>query len=321
MVAKIGTELWGAEKSDGATAPRSRKYGNGILYIDGTSRQVLAEMGVTPDFTVLRGGSQDGPDRVDYIHRRAENADIYFVSNGAKQTKSLLCHFRDAEGRPEIWYPVSGEICSPRAVSRLPDSSCRIEMELPAFGSAFVVFRRDGQSPKKSAPLFADTPVERVPIKGPWTVTFQPGLLAPESVEWDKLMDWTTSDEPGIKYFSGTAAYSIRFEMPVDADGDFWLNLRRVYEVGEVSIDGHGLGTAWTFPFRVKVPAERLNKGSHMLEIKVTNVWNNRLVGDQLLPEKERITRTNMRGAHTKDSPLIPSGLIGPVALQPLKQE
>jgi hypothetical protein len=134
-------------------------------------------------------------------------------------------------------------------------------------------------------------------------------------------MDWTTSDEPGIKYFSGTAAYSIRFEMPVDADGDFWLNLGRVYEVGEVSIDGHGLGTAWTFPFRVKVPAERLNKGSHMLEIKVTNVWNNRLVGDQFLPEKERITRTNMRGAHTKDSPLIPSGLIGPVALQPLKQE
>jgi hypothetical protein len=321
MVARIGKELWGDKKSKEDTAPRSRKFGDGTVYTNGTSRQVLTEMGVTADFIVLQGGSQDGPDRVDYIHRCTNNADIYFVCNGAKETKSLLCRFRDAEGRPEIWYPVSGEICSPKAVSRLPDSSCRVELELPALGSAFVVFRRDGKPPKKSAPLFADTLVESIPIEGMWTVTFQPGRLAPESVEWDELMDWTRSEEPGIRYFSGTAVYSIQFEMPRAASGNFWLDLGRVCEVGEVSIDGQDLGTVWTFPFRVKIPAKLLSKGSHILEVKVTNVWNNRLVGDQFLPEEERITRTNMQGAHTKDSPLIPSGLVGPVTLQPVKQE
>ncbi len=228
---------------------------------------------------------------------------------------------RDAEGRPEVWYPVSGEICSPKAVARQADNSCHIELELPAIGSAFVVFRRDGQAPEKTGDLYVYTSVKKTPISGKWTVKFQPGRLAPESVEWNELMDWTNSEEPGIKYFSGTTAYSIQFNMPEAASGDFWLDLGKVKEVGEVSIDGQDLGTVWTFPFRVKVPAKLLSRGSHILEVKVTNVWNNRLVGDQFLPEEKRITRTNMQGQHKKSSPLIPSGLVGPVTLQPLKQE
>ncbi len=205
-------------------------------------------------------------------------------------------------------------------VSRQHDNSCHIELELPAFGSAFVVFRRNGKPPKKAANIFADTQTERSPIKGKWTVKFQPGRLAPESVEWDELIDWTSSEEPGIKYFSGTAAYSIQFNMSEAAAEDFWLDLGKVNEVGEVSIDGQDLGTVWTFPFRVKVQAKLLSKGSHILEVKVTNVWNNRLVGDQFLPEEERLTRTNMKGQHTKISPLVPSGLLGPVTLQPERQ-
>jgi hypothetical protein len=320
-VTRIGTELWVDEKSTAYTAPGSRKPSKGRVYTNMTSRQALAEMGVTPDFTVLEGGSQEGPDRVDYIHRRADNADVYFVCNGAKETRSLLCRFRDAEGRPEIWYPVSGEICSPKAVTSQPDNSCTLELELPAIGSAFVVFRRDGQAPEKTARPFRDTSEKRTPINGMWTVKFQPGRLAPESVEWEGLIDWTSSEEPGIRYFSGTAAYSIPFEMPEDAAGDFWLDLGKVKEVGEISIDGQDLGTVWTFPFRVKVPAKLLNRGSHILEVKVTNVWNNRLVGDRFLPEEKRITRTNLQGQHTKNSPLVPSGLLGPVTLQSVKQD
>ena len=104
------------------------------------------------------------------------------------------------------------------------------------------------------------------------------------------------------------------------AAGDFWLDLGKVCEVGEVSIDAHDLGTAWTYPFRVKIPAKLLSRGMHNLEVKVTNVWNNRLVGDQFLDEKDRVTRTNMLGKHKKDTPLVPSGLLGPVTLVPVKE-
>lgn len=319
-VARISRELWGAKPAAADSLPRSSTFGKSTVYTNGTSRQVLTQLGVKPDFTVLQGGSQEGPDRIDYIHRRTNNADIYFVCNSAKETKKVLCRFRDAEGRPEIWYPVSGEICLPKAISHQPDNSCNIELELPAVGSVFVVFRRDGQAPEKTGDLFGDSSVKKTPIKGKWTVKFQPGRLAPESVEWNELIDWTSSEKPGIKYFSGTATYSIQFEMPRAASADFWLDLGKVNEVGEVSIDGQSLGTVWTFPFRVKVPAKLLSKGSHILEVKVTNVWNNRLVGDRFLPEEERITRTNMQGKHTKSSPLVPSGMLGPVTLQPVKQ-
>ncbi len=318
-VAKIGAELWGTEKTLDETIPRSRTSGKGRVHINMTPRQVLAEMGVGPDFTVLKGGSQEGPGQVDYIHRRSENADVYFVCNSAREAKSLLCRFRDAAGRPEIWYPVSGEIGSPKAVTRQPDNSCHIELDLPAVGSVFVVFRRDGRVPERTGDLYGETSAERTPIMGKWMVKFPPGRLAPESVVWDKLIDWTSSGQAGIKYFSGTATYSIPMEMPQTASGDHWLDLGTVCEVGEVSMDGQDLGTVWTYPFRVKVPARLLRKGSHLLEVKVTNVWNNRLVGDLFLPEGERITRTNLQGQHTKNSPLVPSGMLGPVTLQPIK--
>jgi hypothetical protein len=204
---------------------------------------------------------------------------------------------------------------------RSPDGSCTLELGLPAIGSVFVVFRRDGQAPEESGVLPPDRTAEKTPIEGKWTVRFQPGRLAPESVEWDELIDWTDSEEPGIRYFSGTAVYALRFEIPGSAAGDAWLDLGMVREVGEVSIDGQDLGTVWSYPFRVYVPAGLLTKGSHRLEVRVTNVWNNRLVGDRFLPEDERITRTNMRGQHTKDSPLVASGLLGPVTLQPVRQK
>jgi hypothetical protein len=231
----------------------------------------------------------------------------------------LRCRFRDAGGRPELWCPVTGEIRTAKLVARRADGSCDIELELPAVGSTFVVFRRDGEPPSKPPDLLEYDSPARIPIEGTWTVSFEPDRLAPASVEWEELIDWTTSEEPGIKYFSGTATYAIRFDMLADASGDHWLDLGRACEVGEVRIDGRDLGIAWTFPFRVRVPAELLGKGPHELEVEVTNVWNNRIVGDQLLPEGERVTRTNLQGRHDENSPLVPSGLLGPVTLQQVR--
>jgi hypothetical protein len=276
---------------------------------------------VAPDFEVLEGGSSEGPDRVDHIHRRAENADVYFVCSSADEPRFLRCRFRDAEGRPELWCPVTGEIRPARVAAYGDDGSCELELDLPALGSTFVVFRRDGNAPREAPDPWSRTAPARNRIEGTWTVRFAPGRRAPESVEWEELIDWTSVEEPGIRYFSGTATYSIRFDMPAAATADHWLDLGRVREVAQVRIDGHDLGIAWTHPFRVRVPAALLGAGVRELEIEVTNVWNNRLVGDQLLPEAERVTRTNLQGRHTKDSPLVPSGLFGPVTLQPIEED
>jgi len=318
QVAKITENFWPKLDSNTDKNAVSRSFGKGRVFTNMTSRQVLAEIGVKPDFTVLKGGTQEGPLRIDSIHRRTDNADVYFVCNSDTAMKTVLCRFRDAHDRAEVWYPVTGEICSANVIERHEDGSCDIELELTPIGSVFVVFRRDGSAPKRITHLLVHDSAEKMPVKGTWTVTFQPGRLAPASVQWDELIDWTTSPVDGIKYFSGTAIYAIEFAMPSDARQDFWLDLGKVCEVAEVSVDGQNLGTAWTYPFRVKVPARLLTQGSHTLEIAVTNVWNNRLVGDLFLDEKDRITRTNEAGKG-KDTPLVPSGLVGPVTLSPVK--
>ena len=93
-----------------------------------TSREVLAEMGVKQDFTVLKGGTQQGPLRIDYIHRRCDNADVYFVCNSAQESKNLVCRFRDADGKPEIWCPVTGQINAATGITRNTDGSCDIAL-------------------------------------------------------------------------------------------------------------------------------------------------------------------------------------------------
>ena len=317
QVETITAKFW--PMSDSERNETGRSFGRGRVYTDMTCRQVLAGMGVKQDFTVLRGGTQEGPFRIDYIHRRSDNADTYFVCNSAKELKNITCRFRDADGRAEVWYPVTGEICSANMTGRNGDGSCDIALELPAYGSVFVVFRRDGLSPNKKSELFANASAKKTPVDGKWTVEFQPERGAPKSAQFDELADWTTSNVDGIKYFSGTATYSLKFDMPGDADKDYWLDLGEVCVVADVSIDARDLGTAWTYPFRVKVPADILTKGSHTLEVKVTNVWNNRLVGDNFLDEKDRITRTNMHGKFNKKTPLVKSGLLGPVNLVSVK--
>jgi len=213
-VSRIGAELWSPDGSNPGDAARSQRCGKGRVFTNMTSRQVLARMGVAPDFTVLRGGSQEGPDRIDYIHRRTGNADVYFVCNSADEARSLLCRFRDAGGRPEIWCPVTGEIRAAKVANRGAGGPCDIELELPAIGSAFVVFRRDGEPPSRPPDLLEYDSPARIPIEGTWHVRFEPGRRAPESVAWKELIDWTTSEEPGIKHFSGTATYSIPFDWP-----------------------------------------------------------------------------------------------------------
>lgn len=313
-VERLGKELRGSEPAD-ESGPASRIFGRGTVYTAGTAGQVLLHMGVQPDVTVLRGGSQEGSLRIDAIHRRTENADVYFVCNSAEEAKSLTCRFRSAEGSAEIWNPVTGDFRRARQVRRQSDGSCTLDLDLPAIGSAFVVFRRDGEPLAQESDLFADRAAGRIPITGDWTVAFQPGRRAPESVQFAELIDWTTADDAGINYFSGTATYAIQFDLSETLQGDFRLDLGRVCETGDVSFDGEELGTVWTFPYSVKVPAELLSKGSHRLEVKVTNVWHNRLAGDQLLPEEERVTSTNLKGRPARNSPLVPSGLLGPVML------
>ncbi len=160
-----------------------------------------------------------------------------------------------------------------------------------------------------------------IELSGSWQLTFPPRLGAPKSAIFDHLISWNESSDPGIKYFSGTATYNKDFTLPDEIpvkDRHLYLDLGNVKNLAEVSLNGKNLGVLWKKPFRVDI-TEAAKSGVNHLAIKVTNLWPNRLIGDQHLPEAQRITWASV-SLYTADSPLLPSGLIGPVTIIPAQK-
>ncbi len=310
-VRALADAIWGA--CDGA-AVKERAYGKGRIVWGLPLDDILRDRGLGPDFRAI--GVANADQHIDFIHRSTGGDDLYFVSNSAKAAEAFDAVFRVGKDRtPEFWYPDTGRIVPCRSFVRV-GGGCRLTLELPAYGSVFVVFR---ETPTPAAylspePLKAeDRPT--VTIAGPWTVRFPPGWGAPGSVLWNGLIDWTGSEDPGIRYFSGTASYATEFEIDETLFGEgrgLLLDLGTLREVAEVTLNGRNLGILWKEPFQADVSG-LLRPGRNVLEVKVTNLWNNRLMGDLRDPGPKPYARTNMV---LKPRDLVPAGLFGPVTIR-----
>ena len=149
-----------------------------------------------------------------------------------------------------------------------------------------------------------------------WEVSFQPDRGAPAKVTFDKLISWSESADSGVKYFSGTGTYTRTLNAPSEwfkSGARLWLDLENVKDLAEVVVNGQSLGIVWKKPFRVDV-TDTLKPGANAVEIRVTNLWVNRLIGDQQPNVTRKYTYTTMP-FYRADSPLLPSGLLGPVQL------
>jgi hypothetical protein len=307
-------------------------------------------MKIAPDFTVE---NLDNKNReIDHIHRETENEDIYLVANTTLEHQSAICRFRVAAGRiPSFWQAEDGSV-KPCHVYESGDGFVRLPLELPPASSVFVVFREDeradhlvgldqtGGAIKVTAmdgktitavarqsgsyayrtakghdgAIKEDVP-EDIIIGGPWKVVFPPDSGAPREVTMENLVDWTKSPDPGERYFSGIAIYQKTFTLPdMPAEGGVTLDLGAIREVAAVRVNGKDAGILWKQPFRADI-GHLLKKGENHLEIVVTNLWNNRIVGDLQPYSKESFTRTNIKSKFSANSPLLPSGLIGPVKI------
>jgi hypothetical protein len=130
------------------------------------------------------------------------------------------------------------------------------------------------------------------------------------------LKSWTDFDDAKLKYFSGTLQYTREIDLDAArlADGlHLWLDLGEIHELAEVVLNGQNLGILWKPPWRIELTGAA-RPGKNKLAVRVTNFWPNRIIGDQLLPEAQRVTQTNIRKL-TRRTPLMISGLLGPVQL------
>jgi hypothetical protein len=150
-----------------------------------------------------------------------------------------------------------------------------------------------------------------------WTLSFPSGWGAPASIPVKRFQSWTESEAPGVRYFSGTATYFGTMHIPselIASQKQLWMNLGQVREIASVKVNGIAVRTIWRAPFLTRIDRQ-LHPGENTVEIQVTNLWPNRIIGDLQLSAKTQYTHTNVR-VYTKDSPLLPSGLLEPVTVQ-----
>jgi hypothetical protein len=303
----LANRLWQPPSADGGRAAS--------VIADIPARDALAATHIGPDFQ-YDGASSDA--EIDYFHRRLAQGDLYFVANRGNGWAQVEASFRVVGRQPELWNAVTGETADAAAFEQR-DGRSIVPLSLPPGGSLFVVFRREIGPDQSGSQL--DNQLRLSPlatVDGPWTVAFDPKWGGPAEANFEKLVDWTDRREESIKYYSGTATYRTTFELPERAaartGGARWfLDVGRVENIAAVTLNGRPLGVVWTDPFRVEITTA-MKPGRNELAIEVTNLWPNRIIGDRRLPAEQRLTRTNA-AKFKPDSPLLPSGLLGPVEI------
>ncbi|MEI6653355.1 MAG: glycosyl hydrolase [Verrucomicrobiota bacterium] len=344
-VRALAAELWGGEivehrtskeeygtRTDTASAAViDRRVGKGRVIWGLSPRQILLRDGVTPDLEVA--GPKDA--FVDWIHRGVGGAEIYFLANRKDRPEKVACSFRVAGKVPELWDPVTG-MTRDAAGYAMADGRTNVPLEFSPNGSMFVVFRVPASVSAAGGSNFPDfKPLQE--LAGPWSVAFDPLWGGPLAVSFEQLVSWTRRPEDGIRYYSGTATYRKVFDLAPEVGGGLdrgqrtelrgqkteikenkslvprlLLDLGGVRELAEVRLNGKTLGTVWTAPWQLDI-TDALKPMRNELEIRVTNLWPNRLIGDAALPAEKRLTSTNI--TFKKNQALSESGLLGPVRI------
>lgn len=264
---------------------------------------VLTEMGVQPDATLT--GAQS---KILYVHRQTPDADLYWLDNRSDAPTTATASFRVAGKEPELWNPETGKI--EKVSYQIRNGRTLVPLSIESWGAYFIVFRNKTTVASYTKPARTETPVSR--LDGSWNVTFQEGRGAPQQATFNTLASLSDNTDPGIRYFSGTATYTNSFTVPTVAkNAAYILDLGDVKNIAEVTVNGKKVGTVWKKPFRIDI-TEALKSGANSVQIAVTDLWVNRLIGDAQPGVTNKITFTTMP-FYRADSPLLPAGLLGPV--------
>ena len=250
------------------------------------------------------------------MHRRLDDAELYFVTNRTTAPQRLEARFRVTGRAPAIWRADTGQ--TEPASFRIEGGETIVPLDMLASESFFVVFNQPATASSRS--VVKPTFVKAAEISGPWDVAFQPGRGAPAKIRLDALGSLSEQAEPGVKYFSGVATYNKTFELPkgVKPGQALLVDLGRIGDVAEVRVNGKLAGTIWKAPHRLDIGA-LVRPGRNHLEVRVANLWVNRLVGDRQ-PGAQKVTYTTAP-TYRPNAPLRPSGLIGPVTLMSAQDE
>ena len=298
---KLRSELFG----DGTGV---RKIGKGAVYAGENLNEALMALKLNPDFEYAK---ENEDSNIEFAHRKLKSGDIFFLDNRRNHDESIDATFRVAGLQPELWRAETGTAAP--ASFKSSGGRTTVPLHLEPWGTVFVVFRK--ATSENSHTVLDPIAIKVATLTGPWNVAFQTGRGAPATITLNELVDWSKSDDPGVKYFSGMGTYTKSVQASPDwlrQGSRTWLDLGDVKNLAEVTVNGKDLGQTWHAPYRVDVTSA-LKPGSNQIQIKVVNAWVNRMIGDEQ-PGATKITFADVK-PYKANSPLLPSGLLGPVTL------
>jgi hypothetical protein len=285
------------------------QVGKGTVYAGQTLKDALEAIKLTSDFDYSRPAADA---RIEFVHRKLADGDVYFVDNRSDRRERVEASFRVSGKEAELWRAETGAMEA--ASYKIADGRTIVPLTLEPWGTVFVVFRKTAKMTERMLPKVAETQLGAV--SGEWTVAFQPDRGAPATIAMDKLASWTENSDVGVKYFSGTGTYTTTVNAPAEWFHDgakIWIDLGDVKNIAEVKVNGVALGEVWHAPFRVDA-TRALRAGANEVTVKVTNLWPNRMIGDLQPGVTKTYTWADVK-PYRADSPLLPSGLMGPVTI------
>ena len=274
--------------------------------------EALAKMGVAPDFSFVAADKDNAtPDSIRWMHRRTADSEIYWVANAIDQPKRITASFNVTGKKPMLW---NAENASIKPVGyTMADGRTSIDLDLDPYGALFIVFTEP--TDEKHLAISHAEEQEVMTLDNDWHVYFGGVQDTPESIEMPTLRSLTESDDAQIRYFSGTAVYTRDFDVKgYNKRATYRLDLGGVGCMAEVYLNGQMLGTLWKAPYAIDItPA--LKKKGNKLEVRVTNLWANRVIGDKQPDKKKRYAWASYNNAFRASSKPLPAGLLGGVRL------
>jgi hypothetical protein len=231
-----------------------------------TPQSVLTYLNIKPD-VIGPTGWQTVAGELPFQHRRGDDFDVYFLNNNSGVSGNW--QFR-AVGNVEEWDAATGR----KTPLNFKGSGEYSTVYLPGtlYDSKLIVIRRD--KPAVSPNLDSLYYTKFQTISGTWKVIFTSNLRkVVDTVNLTTLTDWSSiSGLPGS--FVGTGDYSITFNLtsPPDTTKDILLDLGIMYDVAQVTINGHDAGYTWKLPYRVYATG-LLKTGANQLDIRVGSRW------------------------------------------------
>lgn len=287
---------------------------------------------------------------------------IMFVCNPDDKPANDTLAISHEATQAELWDPYSLTMTTinPKSIIKKGQKAF-IPLAVEPEGSRFVILHSHkpfayGEKHTENclATAAPDDQCTNLTINGPWTIKFD----GQDTLTSDTLFDWATHPANEVRFFSGSAVYSLSLHVTgrqlaaMRTGGKAWLCLGDVKNMAEVKVNGKSFPVLWKSPFTCDI-LTALRKGTNTIDITVTNLWPNRMIGDEHEPDDiewaepyvydyapgkpivgrfmkkvpQWLSSGDARPSagrktvssfkfFTKGSSLLPSGLLGPVRLK-----